>query len=163
MEESFSLSRDAGTWVVTIVVTATVLLVMPSIMLAVGQTVMALIAFVGMSLFFLVLVFFAPMKYLVSPDGVTVWRWGPIFVIPSETISGAEEVRLSGVVRTCGVGGFLGAWGWFRARDIGSFRAYVSRSDRMVMIRRKDDVPVVLTPDDPQGLIEAVKVVLSGR
>lgn len=150
-------------WILTIVVTATVSLPMPIIMLALGQVVLALLAFAGMSLFFVLLVFFAPMNYLVSADGVIVWRWGPKYVIPVETICGIEETRLSGVIRTCGVGGFLGSWGWFRARDIGSFRAYVSRSDRMVMIRRKDDVPVVVTPDDAQGFVEAVKAILPRR
>jgi hypothetical protein len=104
---------------------------------------------------------FAPRAYQVDAYGVTVLRLGSRVYIPANTILDVQPVKIRRVMRVCGCGGFFGAWGWFYARQFGLFRAYVTRRDRLVSLTLKDRKPVVLSPDEPDRFVEAVRAVCS--
>lgn len=108
----------------------------------------------ALALFLPIMALFAPRKYIVTPTEIIVWRRGPKVVIPRDKISAVEPVKLKGVIRTFGVGGFMGSWGRFWSKDLGSFRAYVTRGDRAVAIRDRVGKTIVLSPDDPDGFVE---------
>jgi len=100
---------------------------------------------------------YAPQKYVVTQTEIVVSRHGPNVIIPLTSVTSVEPVGLKGVIRTCGAGGFFGSWGWFYCRALGSFRAYVTRGDRTVLVRLAGKKPVVLSPDAPEGFIQAVQ------
>jgi hypothetical protein len=99
---------------------------------------------------------FAPQGLSLTDEAVRVERrQGPIH-FELEKIEQAEPTQLTGVIRTWGAGGFLGAWGYFRCQELGAFRGYLTRSDRMVCLRRRDELPVVVSPDEPEAFAQAV-------
>lgn len=106
---------------------------------------------------------FAPRGYGVAVDGVTVFRWGPNVRIPLGEISEVAEVAPGRSSRTFGVGGLFGFWGMFHSKSIGAFRAYITRKDGLLVIRRKAGAPIVLSPDDPAGFMTAVRDMQAGK
>lgn len=105
---------------------------------------------------------FAPQGYLCDERGVVVRRAGPDVVIRWEEIESIEptEGRVQWVrkasVRLAGVSGLFGWYGAFY-REGKAYRMYATRLSPLVVIRRRDRWPVVLSPDDPDGFIEAVR------
>ncbi|MCC6580507.1 MAG: hypothetical protein IT440_08695 [Phycisphaeraceae bacterium] len=100
---------------------------------------------------------FAPTGYIVTPRGLSVRRLGWNVRLNAADIEAVDPIQLSGIMRVIGCGGVFGSWGWFTSKQIAWFRAYVSRSDRLILVRLRGRAPVVLSPDDPRGLVEAVR------
>jgi hypothetical protein len=107
-----------------------------------------------------VLWWLAPRGYRVDPRGVTVVRLGPDVRVAASDIAGAEPVALTQVIKVCGASGLFGAWGWFHARPLGLCRLYVRRRSGLVAIRRRQGLPVVVAPDDPDAFIEAIHAII---
>jgi hypothetical protein len=112
---------------------------------------------------FLILVgflLFRPLGYRLTPTALVVRRWGPKVTIPLAEIREARRIKLTKVLRTCGVGGFFGGWGQFstddRSNGFGNFTAYLTRNDTEVAIYRKKGEPIVLSPDQPEAFIAAL-------
>jgi hypothetical protein len=87
-------------------------------------------------------------------------RAGPPVRVPLTVIT--EVSTVPGVsawtIRLFGTGGFFGSYGLFSNVALGRFRLYATRRGPAVIIRRKDDkLPIVITPDDVPGTIEALK------
>ena len=59
-------------------------------------------------------------------------------------------------VRIMGSGGGFGIYGDFTSPNLKYFKAYMTRRDKLVLIRTADK-PFVLTPDDPEGFITTVQ------
>lgn len=118
-----------------------------------GSGTMLLLFLIGMLLY-------VPRHYRLGTTALAVWRWGPKVLIPLVQVREVRRVKLSRVRRSCGVGGFFGAWGRFCTGDktngFADFTAYVTRSDTQVALFRKDGTVVVLSPDDPDAFIKAV-------
>ena len=53
--------------------------------------------------------------------------------------------------------------GLFSARDLGRFQLYATRRGPYVALRRKDGLPVVVTPDDPEHFRAMLARRLGGR
>jgi hypothetical protein len=109
----------------------------------------------------LLLLVFAPRKYVVTPTSLVVSRLGPKVRIGFEQIESvellADRSMLHGVIRVMGVGGVFGCYGLFCNWKSGTFRAYVTRTEGLVLIRRKKGDPVLLSPCDPAGFVEQVQ------
>ena len=60
------------------------------------------------------------------------------------------------VMRVGGVGGLFGSFGFFRSTDLGWFRLYATRRGQAVYIARRGAMPLVVTPDDVAGTIDAI-------
>ncbi len=84
--------------------------------------------------------------------------WPPLRVPLSQVVSASPLGRMSGrTLRLFGVGGFFGSYGLFSNPDIGRFRLYATRGGQAVIVRRRgDELPLVLTPDDVAGTIDAI-------
>ena len=101
---------------------------------------------------------FAPTGYEVDHDGVRICRsrWRDVF-IPIGEIAGVRPIELHRVIRVMGVGGMFGSWGRFTSRQLPSFRGYVTRRSHLVCLDLSDGDHVVVSPDDPDRFIAAVK------
>jgi hypothetical protein len=84
--------------------------------------------------------------------------WRPVRIPLAAVASAAplEGVGL-GTIRVFGVGGFFGSYGLFYNTVLGRFRMYATRRGQAMIVRRKaDELPLVITPDDVQGSIRAI-------
>jgi len=104
---------------------------------------------------------FAPVKYIVRPSAIIVWRYGPKIPIPISIVTGVKPVELKKVMRTCAAGGAFGSYGSFYCKSLGSFRGYVSRKNRLVAIMTTKGTLFVVSPDDREGFIAAVETLLT--
>lgn len=103
----------------------------------------------------------SPCEVVVDQGEVRVVRraWPPL-CIPLTSIDTVATIDGLGwfPLRLFGTGGFFGSFGLFRSGALGRFRLYATRSGRAVVVRRKDgDLPLVLTPDDVEGTVGAIR------
>jgi hypothetical protein len=102
----------------------------------------------------------APRALVVDDREVTIERrmW-PALRFPREDIASAAPVVTLGkrALRLWGVGGFFGSYGLFWSDTLGRFRLYGTRRGQAVIVVRKGSLlPVVVTPDDVAGAINAI-------
>jgi hypothetical protein len=102
----------------------------------------------------------APRALVVEDGELRIERraWRPLRVPLSDVVSAAPLGRMSGrTLRLFGVGGFFGSYGLFSNPDLGRFRLYATRGGQAVIVRRRgDELPLVVTPDDVAGTIDAI-------
>ena len=79
--------------------------------------------------------------------------------IPLGSLTGAEwrKGSFAPAWRTCGNGGLFSFSGWFHQKSIGTFRALATSVSDAVILSFSDRKPIVVTPDDPAGFVEAVR------
>jgi hypothetical protein len=98
--------------------------------------------------------------YSVGPEGIAIYRHtGRKILIPIHEIAAVEPVEsdsLKGYVRTFGVIGFRGNWGHFWSKNLLSFKGYWSNNDSLVLVRRIEDDPVLLSPDNRKDFLSSV-------
>jgi PH (Pleckstrin Homology) domain-containing protein len=102
----------------------------------------------------------APCAVVVDSAELRILRraWTPLR-LPLPTVASALPIDSldRGTLRLFGVGGFFGSYGLFRNATIGRFRLYATRGGPAVLVRLKGGgLPIVLTPDDVPGTIEAI-------
>ncbi|MFP4145020.1 MAG: PH domain-containing protein [Phycisphaeraceae bacterium] len=105
---------------------------------------------------------FVPRRYRLDETAVVVDRPAWPVRIPLEQIRDVHPIELHDVVRTFGAAGFGGAWGRFTSRELASFRAYIRRREPLVCLELEDAKPVVLSPDDAEAFVTAVRGRLGG-
>ena len=66
-------------------------------------------------------------------------------------------VRGRGAVRLCGSGGFLGYWGLFREKNIGTYFAYFGKADECFLVTLKSGRKYVLGCQNPDQMVEAIQ------
>lgn len=102
----------------------------------------------------------SPRELVVDGGELRIERraWRPFRVPLSSVVSAAPLSRLGGrTLRVFGVGGFFGSYGLFSNTELGRFRLYATRVGQAVIVRRRgDELPIVVTPDDVAGTIEAI-------
>ena len=67
-----------------------------------------------------------------------------------------------GSIRTFGNGGFFSFTGYFRSKELGSYRAFMTDRRRAVVLRFLDRV-VVVSPDRPQDFVETISMYADRR
>jgi hypothetical protein len=104
---------------------------------------------------------FAPRQYQITGDSILISRFFAkdiemLFsgVYSIEPVSYKYVFKKS--TRIMGSGGGFGIYGTFTSPSLKYFKAYMTRRDKLVLIRTTDK-PFVLTPDDPEGFIATVK------
>jgi len=165
----FSASWDKGMWILNSIL----------VILMGGVTITLLVAgLYGMreSVFFAIIMIaasllpvliliiaagFAPRQYQITDDLILVNRlFAKDVKIPLSMVYSIEPVSYKHVfkksVRIMGSGGGFGIYGAFTSPSMEYFKAYMTRRDKLVLIRIPDK-PFVLTPDDPEGFIAAVQ------
>lgn len=103
----------------------------------------------------------APRGYGVRDGALHVERLMGDVVVPVDAIASATPVRmeeLGRLLRTFGSGGAHGYFGRFRSSTLGPLNFQATRRDRLVLVTRNDGAPaLVLSPDDPDALLAALK------
>jgi hypothetical protein len=101
----------------------------------------------------------APRELVVQDGELRIERraW-PALVVRLDEVQSASPLDSlgGGVIRVFGVGGFFGSYGLFRSNALGRFRLYATHRGQAVLVRRVDGLPIVLTPDDVAGTIDAI-------
>lgn len=83
--------------------------------------------------------------------------------IPRAEISAARAIEPGELMREIGwgarvgAGGLWGAFGWLWTRRRGIVQMYVSRTDGYVWIERGDARPWLVTPEQPEAFVQALK------
>lgn len=102
---------------------------------------------------------FAPAGYRVDPARVTVKRPMSDVVIARQAIRGVRlfsDADSSGMTRTAGNGGLFGYYGGYRSDKLGPHVWYVTDMSKRVVLETADGA-VVVSPDDPEKFIRAVR------
>jgi hypothetical protein len=74
--------------------------------------------------------------------------------IAEVTLLNRESISWS--IRTFGVGGLFGYYGKFANRKLGAMTWYLSRRDRVVLLRLHNGSKIVLSPDDAEAFVAAL-------
>lgn len=121
-----------------------------------GRILMATSA-TALAVLVLALTAFVPLGYEVTDEAVVIRRSiRPLRILLSQ-VAEVRRVELTGVVRVFGVGGFFGYWGRFTSTQLGAFRAYFTQRGNLLCLFLKDGDRVVLSPDDPDGMIAEIR------
>lgn len=81
-------------------------------------------------------------------------------VANARRLEAADFKREFGFGLRVGVGGLWGGFGWLWTRRGGWVEFYVSRTDGFVLVERRTGMPLLVTPKDPEGFVEALRVQL---
>ncbi len=105
-----------------------------------------------------------PVNYRITSDELIIHRLLRSVHISLKNIVSAEIIdsnKIAWSFRTFGVGGLFGYYGRFRNPAMGSMIWYATRKDRPVMIKTIHKKLIILTPDNPKQLLEAIRVLNS--
>ncbi len=105
-----------------------------------------------------------PPRFEVTPDGLAVVFPLGRKHVPADSILSVEEVdreelkRRYGHLLRVGVGGLWGGFGWLKASRGGWVEFYVSRLDDYVLMERQGAPPLLISPERPAELVDAVRL-----
>ncbi len=108
----------------------------------------------------------APREAVVENDELRIERraWRSQRIALSEVESADPLSTIGRAVRVFGVGGFFSNYGLFSSKAIGRFMLFATRRGQAVIVRRTNGaLPIVITPDDIQGTIDAIGVLGPAR
>lgn len=107
-----------------------------------------------------------PASFLLTGAGLVLEFPGRRALVEAREMTGARRLeapdfkREFGFALRVGVGGLWGGFGWLWTR-LGSWvEFYISRTDGFVLVERRGGTPLLLTPEDPEGFAEALRVQL---
>lgn len=115
----------------------------------------ALILFVTIGLCYIL----HPTSYSLNKDVLIIQRPVKPVVIQRNDIAGIyflTDKQLNWTIRTLGVGGLFGYFGYFYSREIGSMKWYTSHRKNRILLIMKNEDKIVISPDDPL-LFESLK------
>jgi uncharacterized membrane protein len=107
---------------------------------------------------------YQPRKYVLTKTHLTILRLFGAASIETEKISSVEQAShelVKGSIRAFGVGGLFGYFGEFINAKLGRMTWYATRRTNYVLIKTADHRKFVLTPDQPQQLVNELEQVLS--
>ena len=103
-----------------------------------------------------------PQYIIVTDEGIGIHTLARTRSIPYsniETIERLDKLCLPGgpirlnFIRLFGISGMLGYIGWFRNSQLGTFRAYITDSDKVFLIRLKQGKPIAISVSEPDDFI----------
>ena len=109
-------------------------------------------------------IWWRPGAFVVSGAGLELRFPGRRLAVPGHELTGARQIDAAGFRREFGLalrvgaGGLWGGFGWLWTRRGGWVEFYVSRTDGFVLLTRRGGTPLLLTPEDPEGFVEALRV-----
>jgi hypothetical protein len=95
--------------------------------------------------------------YVITPDAILVKRlfWNTRLPLEGLRLATFAPAALAGSIRTCGNGGFFSFTGWYRNRELGSYRVFLTDRSRAVVLRWDKRI-VVVSPDDPERFVQTL-------
>lgn len=103
---------------------------------------------------------FRPLSYELNTTHLIIKRPIGKVIFQKENIVSVVKIEskmLHGVIRTFGVGGLFGYYGYYYNKTIGKMSWYATRRDRAVLITTHNNQKILVTPDDVEGFINAFK------
>ena len=102
---------------------------------------------------------FRPINYVVTKEEIVVRR--PILNvhIKRADIKSAELIernKITGSIRTFGVGGLFGYYGNFANFSLGRMTWYATRKDKPVLVKTINDKKIIFTPNDPDKFVSEI-------
>jgi hypothetical protein len=101
-----------------------------------------------------------PTCFEVSPEGLKLVWPARTRKLPRNAFADMQplsRIDLGHCVRLFGVGGLFGSFGRYRSEYLGNMDLYVTRTDAMVLLRLKNRRPLILTPQDPNAFLAALR------
>lgn len=111
----------------------------------------------------------APRALVLTAHELVIERFlWPSFHVPLSALVSAEpgpNARLlhGKVRRLAGNGGWFWSGGLFRAEGVGNVRAWLTRLGPTVVLHRKDGLPLLVSADDTDGFLRALKGITARR
>ena len=102
---------------------------------------------------------YSPQGYSVQEDSILVHRRVGSFSIPRKDIQSLvplDRKELGRCWRLAGNGGVFGYTGWFSSSTQGKMRWFVTRRDRALLIVLHSGRKYLLSPDEPQAMLDAL-------
>lgn len=99
---------------------------------------------------------FRPINYVVTKDEIIVRRLIRDVHIKRTDIVSVELVernKITGAIRTFGVGGLFGYYGNFANFSLGRMTSYATRKDKPVLVKTIDNKKIILTPNEPDKFV----------
>ena len=98
-----------------------------------------------------------PQYIIVTDEGIGIHTLARTRLIPYSNIETIERLDKSfmsmSTIRLFGIGGMLGNIGWFRNSQLGTFRAYITDSDKVFLIRLKEGKPIAISVSEPDDFM----------
>ena len=109
---------------------------------------------------YLICFYLKPLRYEINEDEIIIRRLVKSVRISRsdiESLQLLDRSELKGTVRTFGVGGLFGWYGKFANSQLGDMTWYVTRRDKIVLINAKDGKKILISPDEAENFVEALK------
>ncbi|MBD5225750.1 MAG: hypothetical protein HDS68_07295 [Bacteroidales bacterium] len=104
---------------------------------------------------------YAPMSLSVKDGCLNINSTLRVKSIPLQDIESVKPMNPTmGAIRTCGSGGFLGYWGWFRESDLGRYFAYYGKASDCFLATLKDGRKYMLGCRDGKAFANALSLAL---
>ena len=116
-------------------------------------------------LFFLVWFVLRPTRFEVTEDALLIYfpAWRRTIPLGPGVRATALEFKQFcaefGTPMRIGVGGLWGGFGWLWTSRRGLVDFCISRGHGLVLVERESGRPLLLTPDNPQAMVEALRTV----
>lgn len=99
---------------------------------------------------------FRPIKYIVTADELIVHRL--VFDVhirraEIKSVDLMDRQKMKGSFRIAGSGGLFGYYGGFANFSFGFMRWYMTRKDRPVLVKTRDNKKILFSPDDPAKFV----------
>lgn len=161
----FKASFDKTVWIITCVVAALFLglTFIPSF-LGKEEVVVAIYLGVVLALIYLITFGFCTLSYKITEDELIVNRPFYNACFKRDKIKDVEvidENQITGSIRTLGNGGIFGYTGYFANFKLGKMFWYLTRKDKLVLVRLYNNEKIVLSPNEPEKFVERFKTDLS--
>ena len=143
------------------------LLTLPPLFLAIavlGNRWLLIPAAFLVALYIWIWLWFRPTRFIVHPRVLEiVWpvrrRTIPREDVVAVRLLDKHELRREvGWAMRGGAGGLWGGFGWLWTQKRGIVRMYISRTDGLVWIERRDDRPWLITPERPEAFVRALEL-----
>lgn len=157
----YKTSLDKTAKVITILTTAlfAAIIVGQILLLKDGMKVIPILTTIALLLIYFGTFLFKPLNYSLTINELIIHRPLKDKKIDRLKINSAElldKEKLTGTIRTFGVGGLFGYWGNFANTKIGRMTWYATRRNNAVLIKMNNNKKIVLTPNEPEKFVAAL-------
>jgi len=121
-----------------------------------------------LALFAAIWIWWRPTRFEVSAEGVRIVFPGRGRLVPLQDVSGCRLVSSTafkgefGWAMRIGAGGLWGGFGWLWTAKGGLLDFYISRTDDFLLIERRSAPHLLITPERPDAMAQAIEALVRG-